>query len=97
MTWSQCRRVVADQCWRPKDGQPYAGAIVECRNLWGFNVHTTTDSGGLYSMPLAADVYNCFALDLNDFNAGFKVVGRNDAVISVPPSVVLNFVAYPIN
>jgi hypothetical protein len=36
------------------------------------------------------------ALDLNDNNEGFDVVGRPDNAVTVPPSTTINFVAYPI-
>jgi hypothetical protein len=77
-------------------GEPYAGAIVEFKNLYGENVHTTTDADGHYSMQLPADTYTALALDLNDNNAGFEVTGRPDNAVTVPPSATVNFEAYPI-
>jgi hypothetical protein len=77
-------------------GEPYAGAIVEFKNLYGENVHTTTDSTGHYSMQVPADTYTALALDENDYNEGFEVAGRPDNAVTVPPSTTVNFVAYPI-
>jgi len=42
-------------------------------------------------------VYTALALDLNNENAGFDVVGRPDDTVSVPPSTTIDFVAYAIN
>jgi hypothetical protein len=69
---------------------------VEFKNLYGGNVHTTTDADGNYSLTLPPDTYTALALDLNDDNEGFEVVGRPDNAVSVPPSTTINFVAYPI-
>ena len=77
-------------------GDPYAGATVEFRNVYGKELHTVTDNDGYYSIPLPDGTYNAFALDLNDMNAGFKVVG-NDSVIEVPSSESVDFVAYPVS
>jgi hypothetical protein len=78
-------------------GAPYPGAIVEFRNVYNAELHTTTDSSGAFSIALPAGVYNAFALDLNDMNAGFDVDDRIDSVVKVPPSTEINFVAYPIS
>ena len=59
-------------------------------------MHTTTDDHGFYSLTLPEGVYTALALDLNDFNEGFDVVGRAGNSISVPPSTTVNFVAYNI-
>ena len=75
-------------------GEPYAGATVEFRNVYGKELHTVTDSDGYYSIPPPDGTYNTFALDLKDMNAGFKVVG-SDSVVSVPTSEDVDFVAYP--
>jgi hypothetical protein len=77
-------------------GQPYAGAIVEFKNLYGGNVHTTTDADGNYSIELPSDTYTALALDENDYNEGFDVTGRPDNAVTVPPSTTVDFVAYPI-
>jgi hypothetical protein len=77
-------------------GQPYAGATVEFKNLYGGNVHTTTDTNGNYSLTLDPGTYTALALDLNNENEGFDVAGRPDNAVTVPPSTMINFVAYPI-
>ncbi len=77
-------------------GQPYAGAYVEFKNLYGENVHTTTDADGYYSLTLPPDTYTALAGDLSNENEGFDVVGRPDNAVTVPPSTTINFVAYPI-
>ena len=77
-------------------GEPYAGAIVEFKNLYGENVHTTTDADGHYSMQLPADTYTALALDENDYTEGFDVTGRADNAVTLPPSTTINFEAYPI-
>ena len=77
-------------------GQPYEGAYVEFKNLYGGNVHTTTDADGYYSLTLPPDTYTALAGDSNDLNEGFDVVGRPDNAVTVPPSTTINFVAYPI-
>src|SRR6266496_3077862 len=77
-------------------GQPYEGAYVEFKNLYGGNVHTTTDADGYYSLTLPTDTYTALAGDSNDLNEGFDVVGRPDNAVTVPPSTTINFVAYPI-
>lgn len=77
-------------------GEPYAGATVEFRNVYGKELHTVSDKDGYYSIPLPDGTYNAFALDLNDMNAGFKVVG-SDSVVSVPTSEDVDFVAYPVS
>jgi|SRR5437868_11391053 len=77
-------------------GQPYEGAYVEFKNLYGGNVHTTTDADGYYSLTLPPDTYTALAGDSNDLNKGFDVVGRPDNAVTVPPSTTINFVAYPI-
>ena len=87
---------VSGQVVHQDTGEPYAGAIVEFKNLYGENVHTTTDSTGHYSMQVPADTYTALALDENDYNEGFEVAGRSDNAVTVPPSTTVNFVAYPI-
>jgi hypothetical protein len=87
---------VSGQVVRQDTGEPYAGAVVEFRNLYGENVHTTTDDHGYYSVELPADTYTASALDENDHNEGFDVSGRPDNAVTVPPSATVNFVAYPI-
>jgi hypothetical protein len=87
---------VSGQVVREDTGEPYAGAVVEFKNLYGGNVHTTTDDNGFYSVELPADTYTALALDFNDYNEGFKVTGRPDNAVSVPPSATVDFVAYPI-
>lgn len=76
-------------------GAPYPGATVEFKNVYGGNVHTTTNANGVYSLPVPGDVYTALALDLNNDNAGFEVVGGSNTV-SVPPSTRVDFQAYPI-
>ena len=77
-------------------GQPYAGAIVELRNLSGWYVTSTTDADGHYSLTLPADTYTVEALDLNDLNETFDAVGLAGNAVTVPPSTTINFVAFPI-
>lgn len=77
-------------------GQPYPGAVVEFKDLFGGNVHTTTDADGSYSVELPPDTYTALALDLNNYNEGFDVTGRPDNAVTVPPSTTVNFAAYPI-
>jgi len=67
------------------------------KNVDGENVHTTTNADGYYSLPVPEGVYTALALDLNNENAGFDVVGRPDDTVSVPPSTTIDFVAYAIN
>ena len=76
-------------------GAPYPGATVEFKNVYGGNVHTTTNANGVYSLPVPGDVYTALALDLHNDNAGFDVVGGSNTV-SVPPSTRVDFEAYPI-
>jgi hypothetical protein len=76
-------------------GEPYPGVSVEFKNLYGENVHTETDANGEYSLPVPADVYTALAVDLDNLNAGFDVVGRSSTV-SVPPSTQVDFEGYPI-
>jgi hypothetical protein len=76
-------------------GEPYEGATVEFRNLWGYNVHMDTDVNGEYSLPAPADVYTAFALDLDNMSVDFDVVGRSSNVVEVPPSGRVDFEAYP--
>ncbi len=77
-------------------GQPYAGAIVEFKNLYGYEVHTTTDTDGNYSLKLDPGTYTAVALDLNNLYEAFDLAGRPDNAVTVPPSTTINFVAYPI-
>jgi hypothetical protein len=70
---------------------------VEFRNLWGYNVHMNTDANGEYSLPAPADVYTAFALDLENMNVDFDVVGRSSNVVEVPPSTRVDFEAFPID
>ena len=77
-------------------GQPYVGATVEFKNLYGGNVHTTTDADGNYSLTLPPDTYTAVALDLNNLYEAFDFAGRPDNAVTVPPSTTINFVAYPI-
>ncbi len=76
-------------------GAPYPGAIVEFKNVYGGNVHTTTNANGVYSLPVPDDVYTALALDLHNDNAGFDVA-RGSNTVSVPPSTRVDFEAYPI-
>jgi len=78
-------------------GAPYAGASVEFKDLQsGENIHTTTDSNGNYSVQLPEGIYEALALDLNDLNAGFDVVGLSSNDITVPPTTTVNFTESPI-
>jgi hypothetical protein len=77
------------------NGAPYPGATVEFKNLYGGNVHTTTNASGEYSLQAPDDVYTALALDLNNTNAGFAVIGGSNTV-SLPPSARVDFEAYPI-
>ena len=74
----------------------YAGATVEFRNMYGKELHTVTDSDGYYSIPLPDGTYSAIALDLTDWNAGFRVVGK-DNVVKVPTPDDVDFVAYPVS
>jgi hypothetical protein len=76
-------------------GEPYPGVTVEFKHVYGGNVHTETDANGRYALPVPPGVYTALALDLENTNAGFDVVGRSSAV-SVPPSTRVDFEAYPI-
>jgi hypothetical protein len=78
-------------------GAPYPGAIVEFRNVYRAELHTTTDSNGAYSIDLPAGIYNAFALDLKDLNAAFRIFGRSDSIVKVPPSATVDFVSFPIS
>jgi hypothetical protein len=77
-------------------GEPYPGVTVEFKDVYGGNVHTTTGADGYYSVQVPEGVYTALALDLNNENAGFDVVGRPDNTVSLPPSARIDFVAYPI-
>ena len=77
-------------------GEPYPGVTVEFKDVYGGNVHTTTGADGYYSVQVPEGVYTALALDLNNENAGFDVVGRPDNTVSLPPSAWIDFVAYPI-
>jgi carboxypeptidase family protein len=77
-------------------GQPYAGAWVEFRNLSGWYVTSTTDADGHYSLTLPADTYTVDAGDDNDLNETFDAVGLAGNAVTVPPSMTINFVAFPI-
>jgi Carboxypeptidase regulatory-like domain len=77
-------------------GEPYPGVSVEFKNLRGGNVHGETDADGYYSLPVPADVYTALAVDLNNENAGFDVVGRSSNAVSVPPSTTIDFEGYQI-
>ncbi|MFC4950617.1 hypothetical protein [Pseudonocardia sp. GCM10023141] len=63
------------------------------RYFLGYNVHTTTDSGGRYSMTLPADVYVALALDTTPGSSNNYRVASGDNSVSVPPSVRVDFVA----
>jgi Carboxypeptidase regulatory-like domain len=60
--------------------------------------HTVTDSGGRYSIQLAAGRYQVTAGDSCDLNAGFTIAGPrpDDVMIDVPGTSVVDFVEYPI-
>jgi hypothetical protein len=88
---------VSGQVIHGDTGAPYANAIVEFKNLYGGNVHTTTDSDGRYSVELPPDTYTALALDSNDFNEGFNVIGRTDNAVTVPPSTTISFEGSPIS
>jgi protocatechuate 3,4-dioxygenase beta subunit len=88
--------MVSGQVIHGDTGEPYANAIVEFKNLYGGNVHTVTDADGRYSVELPPDTYTALALDSNDYNEGFNVVGRTDNAVTVPPSTTINFEGSPI-
>jgi hypothetical protein len=77
-------------------GAPYSGVSVEFKNLLGENVHGETDANGFCSLQVPPDAYTALAVDLNNLNAGFDVVGRSSNAVSVPPSTTVDFVGYPI-
>jgi hypothetical protein len=79
-----------------KTGAPYPGVSVEFKNLSGENVHVETDANGTYSLPVPTGVYTALAVDLNNENAGFDVVGRSSNAVSVPPSTRVDFEGYQI-
>jgi hypothetical protein len=78
-------------------GAPYAGATVEFKDVSGGNVHTETAADGSYSVTVPAGVHTALALDLNDTNASFDVVGRSTNAVEVPTSSTVDFSASPIN
>jgi hypothetical protein len=88
--------MVSGQVIHGDTGEPYANAIVEFENLYGGNVHTVTDSDGRYSVELPPDTYTALALDSNDYNEGFNVIGRTDNAVTVPPSTTINFEGSPL-
>jgi hypothetical protein len=77
-------------------GEPYPGVIVEFKNINGGNVHTETDRHGSYQVQAPPGVYTALAMDFDDYNAGFEVIGRRDNAVSVPPSTVVDFKSYAI-
>lgn len=77
-------------------GKPYAGAWVEFRNLYGWQVNTTTDTDGHYSLKLDPGTYTADAGDDNNLYEAFDVVGLPGNAVSVPPSTTVNFVAWSI-
>jgi Hsp70 protein/Carboxypeptidase regulatory-like domain len=78
-------------------GTPYPGASVEFTNIQGgWNIHTTTDGNGHYSVQLPPGFYNAVALDLNDTNAGFDVTNLSSNDIEVPGTSEVDFSEAPI-
>jgi hypothetical protein len=93
---SRSAAVISGRVFVRDTGAPYPGVSVEFKNLLGQNVHGETDANGFYSLPVPPDVYTALAVDLNNMNAGFDVVGHSSNAVSVPPSTTINFVGYPI-
>jgi hypothetical protein len=83
-------------------GRPYPNSYVRFGWLENANYekesHTVTDGSGRYSIQLPAGQYQVTAGDSCDLNAGFAIVGRarDDIMITVPGTSVVDFVEYPI-
>jgi hypothetical protein len=77
-------------------GDPYPGASVEFQNVaGGWNIHTTTNGSGHYSLNLPAGVYLALAVDLNDTGALFTVSNLSSNNVDVPPTTKVNFTESP--
>ena len=57
-------------------------------------MHTTTNSGGEYSVTLPPDAYTALALDQDpESDVNYQVAGGDNS-ISVPPSTRVDFVSW---